>query len=140
MKIRDLAISARARGCLISAGYTTLEDIIELSDDDLLGIRNLNGKCVREIRNAIDEYKQSDEIEDIIDDSIWIDGEIEESSVVSDLMELDIDELELSIRSYNCLKRAGINTVRELCDRTPEDLAKVRNLGRRSYEEVLSKI
>ena len=140
MKIRDLAISARARGCLISAGYTTLEEITELTDDDLLGIRNLNGKCVKEIRNAIDEYKQGDEIEDVIDDSIWIDDEIEESSIVSDVMELDIDELELSIRSYNCLKRAGINTVRELCDRTPEDLRKVRNLGRRSYEEVLSKL
>ena len=68
MKIRDLAISARARGCLISAGYTTLEEITELTDDDLLGIRNLNGKCVKEIRNAIDEYKQGDEIEDVIDE------------------------------------------------------------------------
>ena len=47
-------------------------------------------------------------------------------------LEMNIDELELSVRSYNCLKRAGINTVEELCNKTPEDMMKVRNLGRRS--------
>jgi DNA-directed RNA polymerase subunit alpha len=51
-----------------------------------------------------------------------------------------IDELELSVRSFNCLKRAGINTVKELCDKTPEDMMKVRNLGRKSLEEVLGKL
>ncbi len=55
-------------------------------------------------------------------------------------LEMNIDELELSVRSYNCLKRAGINTVEELCDRTPEDMMKVRNLGRKSLEEVLTKL
>ena len=55
-------------------------------------------------------------------------------------LEMNIDELELSVRSYNCLKRAGINTVAELCDRTPEDMMKVRNLGRKSLEEVLGKL
>ena len=52
----------------------------------------------------------------------------------------NIDELELSVRSYNCLKRAGINTVEELCSKTPEDMMKVRNLGRKSLEEVLGKL
>ena len=51
-----------------------------------------------------------------------------------------IEELELSVRSYNCLKRAGISTVRELCDKTSEDMMKVRNLGRKSLEEVLQKL
>ena len=55
-------------------------------------------------------------------------------------LEMNIDELELSVRSYNCLKRAGINTVEELCDRTSEDMMKVRNLGRKSLEEVLAKL
>ncbi len=55
-------------------------------------------------------------------------------------LEMNIDELELSVRSYNCLKRAGINTVEELCNRTPEDMMKVRNLGRKSLEEVLAKL
>jgi DNA-directed RNA polymerase subunit alpha len=55
-------------------------------------------------------------------------------------LEMNIDELELSVRSYNCLKRAGINTVAELCNRTSEDMMKVRNLGRKSLEEVLQKL
>ncbi len=53
---------------------------------------------------------------------------------------MSIDELELSVRSYNCLKRAGINTVEELCNKTSEDMMKVRNLGRKSLEEVLAKL
>ena len=56
------------------------------------------------------------------------------------VLEMSIDELELSVRSFNCLKRAGINTVEELCNRTPEDMMKVRNLGRKSLEEVLAKL
>ncbi len=56
------------------------------------------------------------------------------------VMEMNIDELELSVRSYNCLKRAGINTVEELCNKTQDDMMKVRNLGRKSLEEVLAKL
>jgi len=57
-----------------------------------------------------------------------------------DVMTMNIDELELSVRSYNCLKRAGINTVAELTNKTSEDMMKVRNLGRKSLEEVLAKL
>ena len=53
---------------------------------------------------------------------------------------MSIDELELSVRSYNCLKRAGINTVEELTNKSQEDMMKVRNLGRKSLEEVLAKL
>lgn len=56
------------------------------------------------------------------------------------VLEMSIDELELSVRSHNCLKRAGINTVAELCNKTSEDMMKVRNLGRKSLEEVLAKL
>jgi len=56
------------------------------------------------------------------------------------VLEMSIDELELSVRSYNCLKRAGINTVEELCNKTPDEMMKVRNLGRKSLEEVLEKL
>lgn len=56
------------------------------------------------------------------------------------VLEMNIDELELSVRSYNCLKRAGINTVEELCNKTSEDMMKVRNLGRKSLDEVLTKL
>lgn len=64
----------------------------------------------------------------------------EEENSKDKVMEMNIDELELSVRSYNCLKRAGINTVEELCNRTPEDMMKVRNLGRKSLDEVVTKL
>ncbi len=63
-----------------------------------------------------------------------------EDNEKENVLEMNIDELELSVRSYNCLKRAGINTVEELCNRTSEDMMKVRNLGRKSLEEVLAKL
>ena len=65
---------------------------------------------------------------------------VKEDNEKEKVLEMNIDELELSVRSYNCLKRAGINTVEELCNRTPEDMMKVRNLGRKSLEEVLAKL
>ena len=62
------------------------------------------------------------------------------STETKKVLEMNIDELELSVRSYNCLKRAGINTVAELINKTPDDMMKVRNLGRKSFEEVLEKL
>ena len=56
------------------------------------------------------------------------------------VLEMNIDELELSVRSYNCLKRAGINTVQELTNKTADDMMKIRNLGRKSLEEVYAKL
>ena len=56
------------------------------------------------------------------------------------VLELSIEELDLSVRSYNCLKRAGINTVEDLANKTEDDMMKVRNLGRKSLEEVLGKM
>ncbi len=56
------------------------------------------------------------------------------------VLEMTIEELDLSVRSYNCLKRAGINTVEDLINKTEEDMMKVRNLGRKSLEEVVQKM
>ncbi|GGE54581.1 DNA-directed RNA polymerase subunit alpha [Pullulanibacillus camelliae] len=56
------------------------------------------------------------------------------------VLEMTIEELDLSVRSYNCLKRAGINTVQELAQKSEEDMMKVRNLGRKSLEEVQEKL
>lgn len=56
------------------------------------------------------------------------------------MLEMTIEELDLSVRSYNCLKRAGINTVEDLTNKSEEDMMKVRNLGRKSLEEVINKL
>ena len=58
----------------------------------------------------------------------------------SKVLEMTIEELDLSVRSFNCLKRAGINTVEDLTNRTEDDMMKVRNLGRKSLEEVVQKL
>ena len=67
---------------------------------------------------------------------------VEKPTDVPDTKKTDmtIDELELSVRSFNCLKRANINTVSELCSKTTDEMMKVRNLGRKSLEEVLAKL
>ena len=53
---------------------------------------------------------------------------------------MSIEELELSVRSFNCLKRAGINTVAELCEMSVDDMMKVRNLGKKSLDEIQLKL
>ena len=65
---------------------------------------------------------------------------VKENDEKEKILDMNIDELELSVRSYNSLKRAGINTVEELTNKTSEDMMKVRNLGRKSLEEVLAKL
>ena len=66
---------------------------------------------------------------------------IERGELTKDrVLEMTIEELDLSVRSYNCLKRAGINTVHELTSKTEEEMMKVRNLGRKSLEEVQEKL
>ena len=56
------------------------------------------------------------------------------------VLEMTIEELDLSVRSFNCLKRAGINTVEDLINKSEDDMMKVRNLGRKSLEEVIDKL
>ncbi|NLM22233.1 MAG: DNA-directed RNA polymerase subunit alpha [Peptococcaceae bacterium] len=75
--------------------------------------------------------------DNIGDVEIMVEKEEEEKDKI---LEMTVEELDLSVRSYNCLKRAGINTVEELIQRTEEDMMKVRNLGRKSLEEVDNKL
>ena len=56
------------------------------------------------------------------------------------VLEMTIEELDLSVRSFNCLKRAGIDTVEDLTSKTEDDMIKVRNLGKKSLEEVIQKL
>ncbi|NLW07824.1 MAG: DNA-directed RNA polymerase subunit alpha, partial [Clostridia bacterium] len=78
------------------------------------------------------------DLTDKIDDEVTIVDKQEEEH--DRLLDMSIEELDLSVRSYNCLKRAGINTVGELVNRTPEEMMKVRNLGKKSLEEVTRKL
>lgn len=75
--------------------------------------------------------------EHVNDVEIMVEKEEDEKEKV---LEMTVEELDLSVRAYNCLKRAGINTVEELIQKTPEDMLKVRNLGKKSLEEVERKL
>jgi DNA-directed RNA polymerase subunit alpha len=75
--------------------------------------------------------------ETVNDVEIMVEKEEEEKDKI---LEMTIEELDLSVRSYNCLKRAGINSVEVLTQRTEEDMIKVRNLGKKSLEEVIFKL
>lgn len=89
-------------------------------------------------RNLIDRFRLF----------VGLTDRMEEEHVVPDkktdersrILDMPIEELELSVRSYNCLKRAAINTVDDLIQRTEEDMIKVRNLGKKSLEEVDAKL
>jgi DNA-directed RNA polymerase subunit alpha len=63
-----------------------------------------------------------------------------EENIKEKVLEMTIEELDMSVRSFNCLKRAGIDTVEDLTNRTEEDMIKVRNLGKKSLEEVIQKL
>lgn len=63
-----------------------------------------------------------------------------EDNMSEKVLEMTIEELDLSVRAFNCLKRAGVNTVNDLINKSPEEMMKVRNLGKKSLEEVMSKL
>jgi DNA-directed RNA polymerase subunit alpha len=78
---------------------------------------------------------------DLADDVDKVEIMVEkEEENIDRLMEMTVEELDLSVRSYNCLKRAGINTVDELIRKTEEDMMKVRNLGKKSLAEIKEKL
>ncbi|MDO5014730.1 MAG: DNA-directed RNA polymerase subunit alpha [Clostridia bacterium] len=86
----------------------------------------------------------SDHLKMFIDlsDKKYVDDVIVQKKEESEdqVLDMTIEELDLSVRSFNCLKRAGINTVGELLDKTPSEMMKVKNLGKKSLEEVLTKL
>jgi len=86
----------------------------------------------------IEHFKQFEELNEHVD-TIQI-FETPEEKVVIKNEDMTIEDLDLSVRSYNCLKRASISTVNELCSKTEEEMIKVRNLGKKSLKEVKEKL
>ena len=72
-----------------------------------------------------------------VGDEVWK-GDTNENK--EKILNMTIEDLDLSVRSFNCLKRAGINTVEDLINKSEDDMMKVRNLGRKSLEEVINKL
>ena len=108
---------------------------------------------VRKVNYTVENTRVGDATDyDKLTLEVWTDGTIDARDAVSlgarilcdhfrdKVMEMTIDDMDLSVRSYNCLKRANINTVEDLCSKTEEEMMKVRNLGRKSLEEVINKL
>ena len=93
---------------------------------------SLSAKILTEHLNLFTDLSDEDFSGDIM-----VESTTDESTKI---LEMTIEELDLSVRSFNCLKRAGINTVEDLSNKTEESMMKVRNLGRKSLEEVISKL
>lgn len=93
---------------------------------------SLSAKILAEHLNLFADLSDEDFSGDIM-----VESTTDESTKI---LEMTIEELDLSVRSFNCLKRAGINTVEDLSNKTEESMMKVRNLGRKSLEEVISKL
>lgn len=95
---------------------------------------------LKEIAELASTFRGETEFEDEDDMPMIDDRYLLRPMNDSSVLEMTIEELELSVRSYNCLKRAGITTVEDICNRTIEDMMKVRNLGKKSLEEVCYKL
>lgn len=89
--------------------------------------------------NQLSVFVNLDE-EEIVADVPVSKGNDDFTSQKEKILEMNIEELDLSVRSYNCLKRAAVNTVEDLVNKTEDDMMKVRNLGRKSLEEVIFKL
>lgn len=133
LNINEVEFSVRSYNCLKRAGINTIGDLCDMTLEDMSKVRNLGRKSLEEILSKLKDLglslKESDEENDDT-------GEVTGETVT----DMPIEELEFSVRTYNCLTRAGIKTLGDICKKTPEDMMKVRNLGRKSLEEVLAKI
>jgi DNA-directed RNA polymerase subunit alpha len=96
-------------------------------------------EAVSQAANLLNEHLKLfvDLSEDTYDDTQF---SVNEDKDKGKILEMTIEELDLSVRSFNCLKRAGINTVDDLINKSEEEMMKVRNLGRKSFEEVRDKL
>jgi len=141
MTIEDLDLSVRSFNCLKRAGIETVGDLVEKTHDDMMKVRNLGRKSLEEVEHKLAMMGLSFKENPV--EEIPLMGDVIEGGlgvIEPDYTDWTIEELDLSVRSYNCLKRAGINTVGELIQKTEEELSKVRNLGYPSIKEIKTKL
>ena len=138
MSLEELGLSVRTYNCLKRANIHMVEDLVKRSMDDMLKIRNLTAKCLYEV---VDKLEQLGLVFKEEEHDGWVGMDTSYDDIMREkILNMTLEEMELSRRSYECLKRAGINTVRELTQKTEDDLLKVRNLGRKSLDEVINKL
>jgi len=117
--IESIDFSYRTYNCLRRFGINTLEELMNTTDEDLKQIRNFGRKSLEEVNNFKSTYEQMMKEKN---------GQTSEST--------PIESINFSPRTYNCIKRGGINTLEELMNTTDEELMRFRNLSRKSLLEV----
>lgn len=141
MTIEELDLSVRSFNCLKRAGIETVGDLIEKTLDDMMRVRNLGRKSLEEVERKLAmmglSFKESpvEEIPlmgDIIEGGLGI--------MESDYTDMTVEELDLSVRTYNMLKRANLNTVGEILKLTKKELGEARFMTPRCVDEVIAKL
>ena len=151
MTIEELDLSVRSYNCLKRAGINTVGDLVEKTFDDMMKVRNLGRKSLEEVERKLKElgfsFSEDDGEEELPIDDFILDGDLpvmgglsEGPIVHSQHLTLTIEELDFSVRTYNVLKRANILTVEDMISKSQEDYMKVRNMGRKSLEEIEMKL
>ena len=133
MWIEELDFSVRTFNILKRAGIDSVADLISRTEEDMIRVRNMGRYSLREIveklanlgLSLLDSESSATEAED---------------NTKNKLYALTLEELDLSVRAYNCLKRAGIDTVGDLASKTYNEILMVRNLGLKCTEEVVAKL
>ncbi|MGL4503525.1 MAG: DNA-directed RNA polymerase subunit alpha C-terminal domain-containing protein, partial [Planktothrix sp.] len=130
----------RAYNCLQRAQIKSVADLLDYTQEDLLEIKNFGQKSTEEVIEALQKrlgitlpQKRASKSEDITPESIKSD----QNDDIDPMSQIPIEELQLSVRAYNCLKRAQINSVADLRDYTQEDLLEIKNFGQKNAEEVI---
>lgn len=143
LTIEELDLSVRSFNCLKRANINTVADLTQKTMDDMMKVRNLGRKSLEEVIKKLAELGLSlkeDEESMHEGDLIVEEGGLSEEADHGKLLEMSIEELDLSVRSYNCLKRADLNTVGDLLCKSKDDLIRETLLGRKSVEEVINKL
>lgn len=143
--IDELDFSVRTFNCLKRGNINTVADLIQKSPSDLMKVRNMGKKSLDEIIKRLDSMGLSlaEDPEEEEDDDVPIAcggfgvlGEDDDE----EKLRMSIEDLDLSVRSFNCLKRDNIETVGDLINRSTEDLMKIRNMGKKSMDEIVLKV
>ena len=132
--IYDLGLHTSALVYLHNSGISTIQDILSKAGND---------EQLKEYLNSIkglDEFEKERITKYVIDNEYFNKENLNNDEEINSELSTDIEQLNFSIRTYNCLKRAGIESLDVLAYFTEEELRKVRNLGQRSFEEIVAKM
>lgn len=132
--IYDLVLHTSALVYLHHSGISTIQDILSKAE---------NLEQLKEYLNSIKGLNEHDKemiTEYIIDNKYFNKGKLNNDEEINSKLSTKIEKLNFGIRTYNCLKRAGINSLGDLADMTEERLRKVRNLGKSSFEEIVTEM